>query len=519
MIGYKMDSFFPTRALALAFFLLNITVIPLQAQRDFGVDVSHFQGASGVSQSAWNQMYAEGKRFVFIKGSEGLTDADDAAMATNVVRATTAGLRAGVYHFAHPENRPTTNGAVQEADHFLDYAGTAIGPGYLRPALDLEASAGNITTTELTDWVIAFCDRIVAQRGSNSAPIIYCDQRFANVELDSRLVNYDLWLRTITSTVDPATGTPPSQGYTKPSGVFSNWSFWQYSATGSSGGITPLDLNVCHSEYKSLDSFLINNTNAAVPPIITLQPQNKLNSVGDCPRFVVSASGTPPFSYQWRFNGTNLSGATLNTCTLTNVQFSQSGNYSVVITNAGGSVTSVVAALVVITPTTLFQDNFDGFVSPSTITSAGTANGYKLFFGAASGSQDFTATFGFDYSTATRHLSIPSAPRSSGTTKGLFLTVNKDATGAAAAINLYPVSQSFTGNYALKFDVWMNWTNTATSTEHALFGLNHSGNITNRVRQATSDGLFFAMSGDGNVTPTSTTLRDYATHSATYPWN
>ena len=82
------------------------------ASRDLGADVSHYQGASGISQAAWAQMFAEGKRFAFIKASEGLTGADDAAMANNVARATAAGLLVGVYHFARPENRPTTNGAA-----------------------------------------------------------------------------------------------------------------------------------------------------------------------------------------------------------------------------------------------------------------------------------------------------------------------------------------------------------------------------------------------------------------------
>lgn len=80
----------------------------------------------------------------------------------------------------------------------------------------------------------------------------------------------------------------------------------------------------------------------------------------------------------------------------------------------------------------------------------------------------------------------------------------------AAAINLYPVSQTFTGSVALKFDLWINYPNTATATEHSLFGINHSANITNRVGQLTSDGLFFAVDGDGSTSSGSATLRDFA---------
>ena len=227
------------------------------ASRDFGVDVSHYQGATGISQTSWNQMFGDAKRFAYIKASEGLTGADDTAMANNVARAAAAGVLVGVYHFAHPENRPTTSGAIQEADHFLSYAGSAIGPGRLRPVLDLEGSSSTLSTVALTDWVIAFHDRIVEQQGAGAAPIVYTSRSYAKDELDSRVANYDLWLAYPTA-VDPTiTDPPPTASYPDPTGVFNNWSFWQYSWTGTSGGISPLDLDVCHSDYKPLASYLI----------------------------------------------------------------------------------------------------------------------------------------------------------------------------------------------------------------------------------------------------------------------
>ena len=158
----------------------------------------------------------------------------------------------------------------------------------------------------------------------------------------------------------------------------------------------------------------------------------------------------------------------------------------------------------------LFSDNFDSFSSPSTITSGGSANGYSIRFSAVSGPEDFTATFGFDYSTVSFPVSIPPAPHSTGgTTKGLYLTANKaDTTGVAAAVNLYPLNQLFSGNYSLKFDVWMQPGFFAT-TEHALFGINHSGAVTNQIGKAGSDGLLFGMDGDGGASPTASTLRDF----------
>ncbi len=240
--------------------------IEVIAGRDFGVDVSHFQGAAGVSQSSWDQMYSDNKHFAFIKATEGLTGPDDAAMTNNVARALAAGLFVGVYHYAHPENRTNATGAVQEADHFLGYAGSAIGPGRLRPVLDLEGSASSLTTTGLTVWAMAFSDRIKALRGNGAAPILYMNRSFANSEVDSRLAGYDLWLAYYTNVDVSVVSPPPTISFPNPTGVFTNWAFWQHSNTGSSGGISPLDLDVCHSEYKSLQSFII----PTPAPIFTL---------------------------------------------------------------------------------------------------------------------------------------------------------------------------------------------------------------------------------------------------------
>jgi len=61
---------------------------------------------------------------------------------------------------------------------------------------------------------------------------------------------------------------------------------------------------------------------------------------------VVASSGSA-LSYQWRFNGTNLAGATAASLTLTNLQPSHAGNYDVRVSNTSGSVTSLVAVLTV----------------------------------------------------------------------------------------------------------------------------------------------------------------------------
>jgi len=70
-------------------------------------------------------------------------------------------------------------------------------------------------------------------------------------------------------------------------------------------------------------------------PTITAQPLNATVAAGASAAFTVGASGPLPLSYQWRFNGTNISGATQSLYITNNVQVVNAGGYSVVVSNAG----------------------------------------------------------------------------------------------------------------------------------------------------------------------------------------
>jgi len=87
--------------------------------------------------------------------------------------------------------------------------------------------------------------------------------------------------------------------------------------------------------------------NGGVAPFITTQPASQTVNVGANVTFSVVAGGTPPLSYQWRFGGTNLSGATSSSLILSNVQTSAAGVYSVVVSNAFGAAISSNASLTV----------------------------------------------------------------------------------------------------------------------------------------------------------------------------
>ncbi len=85
-----------------------------------------------------------------------------------------------------------------------------------------------------------------------------------------------------------------------------------------------------------------------VPPAITLPPRGQTNAVGDTTSLGVVATGTAPLTYQWRLNGVNVGGATNATLALTNVQNAQAGPYVVVVSNAGGAVTSAPPAVLTV---------------------------------------------------------------------------------------------------------------------------------------------------------------------------
>ncbi|MCX6885618.1 MAG: hypothetical protein NTX27_11300 [Verrucomicrobia bacterium] len=118
--------------------------------------------------------------------------------------------------------------------------------------------------------------------------------------------------------------------------------------------------------------------------------------------------------------------------------------------------------------------------------------------------QDYKFTFGYDYGVD----GIPAAPGAVGST-GLKVTVNKnDTTAAAAGINFYPAGKSFANDFALRFSLLIYANTTSNTTEHAIFGINHSGTKTNWYRSgnvglaaANMDGLFFSVDAvDGAAT-------------------
>ena len=143
---------------------------------------------------------------------------------------------------------------------------------------------------------------------------------------------------------------------------------WQFNGVnltngGRISGATSTSLGITNAQPADAGNYTLVASNAAaiatstvatltvlLPPSIVTQPTNQTLVMGSNATFVVNASGSAPLAYQWRLAGTNLEGASSSTLNLANIQPADAGGYSVVITNAAGSLTSAVATLTVLVP-------------------------------------------------------------------------------------------------------------------------------------------------------------------------
>jgi hypothetical protein len=104
------------------------------------------------------------------------------------------------------------------------------------------------------------------------------------------------------------------------------------------------------SEIASIYSAGSSGKCKSTPPHILVQPVSQQVFAGTNINLNVVATGQFPLEYQWFLGGSSIAGATDSALNLTNVQVSQSGTYTVQITNAFGIVLSSNAVLTVLPP-------------------------------------------------------------------------------------------------------------------------------------------------------------------------
>ena len=109
-------------------------------------------------------------------------------------------------------------------------------------------------------------------------------------------------------------------------------------------GPAPTGLNNVLAFGVSDEQFLAQRIGRETPLILT-QPQNQCALAGQTASFTAVGFGPSSVTYQWQFNGANISGATNSTYTMVNVQSGNQGTNHAVISNSAGSIVSQDATL------------------------------------------------------------------------------------------------------------------------------------------------------------------------------
>ena len=143
---------------------------------------------------------------------------------------------------------------------------------------------------------------------------------------------------------------------------------WQHVGTNLPGA-NAATLNVVNAQVAETGTYRVMVSNAAdtitsqgatltvlVPPSISVPPASQTVIIGNTVQFNITAAGTGPLHYLWRLNGVDLPGQDSTPLNLPNIQPAGAGNYTVVITNSAGAITSVVAVLTVIIPPSITGD-------------------------------------------------------------------------------------------------------------------------------------------------------------------
>ncbi|HEV7504804.1 MAG TPA: glycoside hydrolase family 25 protein [Thermoanaerobaculia bacterium] len=188
-----------------------------------GIDVSHYQGTID-----WRQVADTGKRFAFIKATEGTSETDPQFQA-NWRGANVAGLLRGAYHFYQPGEDPQ-----QQAKNFLSVVQP--GPGDLPPVLDVELSG---KPSEIISGIWVWLTAV--EQATGKTPILYTNPSFWADLGAVGFGRFPLWI----ADYDVAVPTVP-EGWI-------SWSFWQFSESGSVSGVEgPVDLDIFQGTLMNL---------------------------------------------------------------------------------------------------------------------------------------------------------------------------------------------------------------------------------------------------------------------------
>ncbi len=208
-----------------------------------------------------------------------------------------------------------------------------------------------------------------------------------------------------------------------------------------------------------------------IPPGITTQPLGQNIVLGQAAQFSVVASGSPTLTYQWRRNGSPIANATSASYSIPSVAQADSGNYSVTVTNAAGSITSNTARLnVIIAPqiTTDPQNTtaVQGETASFSVVASGSSPSYQWRQNGVNLSGQTSATLSLNNVTQTMNGNsydvIASNAAGADTSASAILTVT--TLTVAPVITQNPVNQTVIQGEPVSFSVTSTGTAPLTYT-------------------------------------------------------
>lgn len=153
-------------------------------------------------------------------------------------------------------------------------------------------------------------------------------------------------------------------------------------------------------------------------PTITTQPLSQSTVMKSAVTFRVAASGSPVPTFQWRKNGLEIAGANTSALTISSVNRSDAGVYTVLARNAYGSVTSTPAQLIVNNPAKGSVAGVEDAGSDAALTSEETMSRIvNISVRASAGAADDSLIVGFVVSAGAQK---PVLIRGIGPTLGVF---------------------------------------------------------------------------------------------------
>lgn len=230
--------------------------------------------------------------------------------------------------------------------------------------------------------------------------------------------------------------------------------------TADAGSYTVIATNSAGSATSSAATLSVTTA-----PAITTQPQNASATVGGSVTLSVVASGTAPLSYQWKKGGTAISGATSASYTISNVQTTDAGSYTVTVTNSIGSVTSNAATLTVSSaPSITSQPQGSSVVVGNSVSFSVTATGSApLTYQWQKGGTAISGATSSTYSIASAQLTDAGSytvvvTNGSGSVTSSAATLSVSASAVAPTITAQPQSATVTVGSGATFTVAVSGT-------------------------------------------------------------